>query len=243
MIRIENLSKSFHRHTSLFCRQKVDVLRGIHLTVERGSLLVIKGPNGAGKTTLLKIIAGLIRPDRGSVWVHGISSLDPQRIHALVGMVTGDARSFYARLSGLENLRIFAATQAIYGKEFSSRVWELAQQLDFLEQLDVRYQELSQGMKARLALIRALVHDPEVLLLDEPLRSIDSEWVEFLKRWIQKTLVQRQKKTVLCVSHRNEEFSGWEGKLLFMREGRIQCEDRIENFQSAPQEEQIPVSP
>lgn len=239
MIRVEKLTKFFSRHRSLFRRERMVALREVTFTVERGSLVVILGPNGAGKTTLLKIIAGLIRPDEGEVWVEDHSWDHPERIHACVGMVTSYPRGFYPRLSGLENLRVFGATHGLYGKKLRLRISEIAQRMGLVPVLDVRYQELSQGMKSRLGFARALLHDPPLLLLDEPFQSIDSEMMEDLRRWIFEDLVLQQNRTVLFVSHRHEEFLGWRGRLLFMRAGRVSGEARIEDFTKVLQERMV----
>ena len=214
------------------------VLKDINLSVEKSSLVVIRGPNGAGKTTLLKVIAGLILPDTGTVTVDGVSLERPQELHAKVGLVTGNNRSFYARLSGLENLRFFGATHNLYGKNLDARIQELADHLEARPFLHVRYQEYSQGMKARLGFMRALLHDPKILLLDEPFRSMDSGVMNHLKDWIDKELIRRQKKTVLMVSNREEEFQGWHGRLLCLDQGRIIGEKQIEGKSGVPQEEE-----
>lgn len=241
ILEARNLTKVFSRHTSLFRREEIHALDKINLTLEKGSLVVFKGPNGAGKTTLLKILAGLIRPTEGEVWVNGFPQHEPERIHAQIGVASGEERSFYARLTAQENLRFFAATHRLFGKERDRRIDELAAQLELTANLSVRYQELSRGNKARLGLMRALVHDPPLLLLDEPFQSIDADLMHHLKRWISDELVECRKKTILFVSHRDEEFSGWTGRLLRMEQGRICSEDRIENFRPAWREEETRV--
>lgn len=241
IIEVRNLTKVFYRHTSLFRREEIQALDKINLTIEKGSLVVLKGPNGAGKTTLLKILAGLIRPTEGEIWVNGFPPREPEKIHAQIGVASGDERSFYARLTAWENLRFFAATHGIFGRGLERRIDELARQLDFTGNLGVRYQELSRGNKARLGFIRALVHDPPILLFDEPFQSIDSDLMSRLKKWVANELVQNRKKTILFVSHRDEEFFGWAGRLLPMERGRICSEDRIEDFRPAWREEKTRV--
>jgi len=243
LIQIESLDKFFFRHLGLFRRERISVLKGIHLDIQAGSLVVIMGPNGAGKTTLLKIIAGLIRPSSGSVRVDGIPTEHSSDVHARIGVVTGDARSFYARLSGFENLRLFGAVHGVFGRKLEKSVSELAERLDFKNHLHVRYQELSQGLKARLAFIRSLIHDPPVLLLDEPFHSVDSELMHRLNDWIYQDLVQTKGKTIVCVSHRSEEFLNWQGKLLILRGGCFRRADRIENFRTSWLMQEGGVSP
>jgi len=185
-------------------------------------MAVLTGPNGAGKSTLLKIIAGLIRPTSGRLVVDGCTWERPKEIHRRVGLVSGDVRGFYGRSTALENLRLFGAVQGLSGPLLEKRVGDLAAHLEFEPCLDILYQELSLGMKARLALIRGLLHDPALLLLDEPFLSVEAPLMERLKAWLNEELAGRRKKTLLLVSHRNEEFSGWPARRFTLLEGRIQ---------------------
>jgi len=186
------IEKTFRRNT---------VLRGIHLRVWPGSTLGLVGPNGAGKTTLLKILAGLMPPSKGTVHIRGEGfQTAPRRVQRLVGFVSSEERSFYWRLSGRENLKFFAALHGIHGRRRSQRVDGLLEELGLGAQAGVRFQEYSSGMKQALCLARALLHDPPVLLLDEPTRSLSPDAARRFRR-VLRGKAREEGRALLVASH------------------------------------------
>jgi heme exporter protein A len=147
------------------------VLRGIDLQVLPGRTLAVVGPNGAGKTTLLRVLATLMRPSAGAVHLCGIDALaDPVAARRHLGVVFGST-FLYAELTGAENLRYYAR---LYGVPADGqRLAELATMVGLAGRLDQRAGTYSRGMAQRLSLARALLHDPGVLLLDEPDAGLD----------------------------------------------------------------------
>jgi heme exporter protein A len=179
----------------------VRALRGVSFALEAGSVLAVFGPNGAGKTTLLRILAGLLRPDRGSVHIHGQplvrgDAVQRRRLglisHASLcydGLTAAENLEFYARLYGLPDPR-GAARAALAGVGLEARADALAW-------------TMSRGMLQRLAIARALLHDPEIVLLDEPFTGLDQRAAGALRD--QLVRLREGRRTVVLVTHNLDE--------------------------------------
>jgi len=207
------LEKSFAKKrslTELFTKpfgtgERIHALRGVDLTVKTGEIFGLLGPNGAGKTTLVKILSCLILPDRGRAVIGGDDVRHENRVKARIGLVHSDERSFYWRLSGRDNLRFFARLYDVPGKRIESRIDELLLKVDLAAAAPRRFSDYSSGMKQRLAIARALLHDPPILLMDEPTRSLDPAASLSLRRLIKDELNGRDGKTVLLATHNLRE--------------------------------------
>jgi ABC-2 type transport system ATP-binding protein len=193
----------------------------VTLTVARGELVVLVGPNGSGKTTLLKVLSGLILPTSGSVRVLGMDPVrQAEEVKARVGLITGDERSFYWRLSAAENLRFFATLYGLHGEAARVRVaWVL--DLLQIEEPGRKVGVLSAGMKQRLAIARGMLADPAVLLMDEPTRHLDPPTARQVQRFIRHELVERQGKTVLYATHSVHEAASLADRVAVLRSGRL----------------------
>ena len=185
--------------------ERVHALRGVDFDVRRGEIFGLLGPNGAGKTTLLKILSCLIVPDRGRALIAGEDTRRESRVKPHIGLVHSDERSFYWRLSGRDNLKFFARLYDVPGKRIASRIDELLQKVDLTEAAPRRFSDYSSGMKQRLAIARALLHDPPILLMDEPTRSLDPAACLSLRRLIKDELAGRDGKTILLATHNLRE--------------------------------------
>lgn len=181
MVELRGIHKAFPERSfarTLRLRSKPaasrQVLRGVDLTVHQGDFLALLGANGVGKTTVLKIIATLLLPDAGSARVLG-KDVTANRATAAkhVGYVMADERSFHWRLTAEENLMFFAHLDRLPRDEARARVRELLARLDLESAANKPFGQFSTGMKQRLAVARALLKRPRVLLMDEPTRSID----------------------------------------------------------------------
>ncbi len=167
-LKVDNISKSFRR-ISLFASARIPVhaLKEVSFQCGGGSTLCVLGPNGAGKTTLMKILAGLIFPDSGKVLFSGK--------HGSVrsGLVSPNDRSFYWRLTGRQNLDFFASLHGYRGRARNSQVSALLERCGLADEADRPFRLYSAGMKQKLMIARALLGNPQALLLDEPTSHLD----------------------------------------------------------------------
>ena len=152
---------------------KTKVLRGISFEANSGEIFGLLGPNGAGKTTTLRIICTLLAPDVGSVEVLGFDTRTaPEEIRRRVGVVTAEI-GVYARLSARENITYFAELSGVVGGELARKVDAVIDRLDMGSFAKQRAESLSSGQKQKVAIARAIVHDPEILMFDEPTSNLD----------------------------------------------------------------------
>ena len=152
---------------------KNKVLRGISFQAQPGEIFGLLGPNGAGKTTTLRIISTLLSPDSGRVEVLGFDTLNaPEEVRRRIGVVTADI-GVYPRLSARENITYFARLSEVQETELKRRVDAVIERLDIGSFADQRAESLSSGQKQKVAIARAIVHDPQVLMFDEPTSNLD----------------------------------------------------------------------
>jgi ABC-2 type transport system ATP-binding protein len=152
----------------------VVALDGLDLDLNRGEILALLGPNGAGKSTLLRILGTTVLPDAGDARVVGVDVVaEPVKARRQVGLMIGDERALYWRLTGRQNLSFFAALHGLRRREAGRRVAELLGATGLEHAADRRVLGYSSGMRVRLLLARALISDPPLLLLDEPTRNLD----------------------------------------------------------------------
>ena len=174
-------------------------LRAVGLNIEPGSTMALLGRNGAGKTTLLRIIAGLSRPSRGSIKIQGADARD-QSTRQRIG-VLGHGIALYEELSAIENLTLFGR---LYGlSDARKRADEMLERVGLSRVRDGLAREFSRGMRQRLAVGRAFLHDPEVLLLDEPFTALDDRAIAVLQSMIQS--MRDRGRTIVMSTHQLRE--------------------------------------
>ncbi|MCP4231718.1 MAG: ABC transporter ATP-binding protein [bacterium] len=201
--------KKFRRVKSMFdyIRLKkpgyVTALDGFSIEVAPGEIACVLGRNGAGKTTLLKTAAGLIAPDAGELRIWGRDPWRTRNGFARVGLVAGDERGFYWRLSGRENLRFFASLWALTGKRANRRIDEVMELVGLADRRRDRdpVRTYSSGMKQRLAFARALIAEPHLLLVDELARSLDFAAALDLAHFIRDELVAGGGRSAIMATH------------------------------------------
>ena len=163
-VRVDRLEKTLGKNK---------VLRGISLEANSGEIFGLLGPNGAGKTTTLRIICTLLSPDAGAVEVLGFDTRTAaEEVRRRVGVVTADI-GVYPRLSARENIAYFAELSGVLGGDLKRRVDAVIQRLDMGSFARQRAESLSSGQKQKVAIARAIVHDPEILMFDEPTSNLD----------------------------------------------------------------------
>jgi len=202
--------------------QPVHAVRDVSLELFPGELFGLFGPNGAGKSTLVRMLATLLSPTSGSATVNGFDvTAEALRVRASLGLVTADERSFYGRLTAAQNLSFYAAMQNVPRRQAGSRVKAVLSLFDLAGKANALAQSLSTGQKQRLNMARALVHDPPILLLDEPTKSMDVQTSDFVKALIKEELIGQQGKSVVYISHELYEMDNFCDRVLILADGRI----------------------
>jgi osmoprotectant transport system ATP-binding protein len=200
----------------------VGAVRGVDLVIAAGTTTVLIGPSGCGKSTLLKLLLALVRPDRGELRVDG-AVVAPERVVALrrrIGYVVQDG-GLFPHLSARDNVTLMACHLGWAAAQQQARLGELSALVQLPADALDRYPiQLSGGQRQRVALMRALMLDPEVLLLDEPLGALDPLIRSELQADL-RVIFERLKKTVVLVTHDLGEAAFFGGTVVLMRQGRI----------------------
>ena len=212
----------------------VPALQGVSFAVAPGEVLALVGANGAGKSTLLRILTSLLLPTRGRAWVGGLDVVrEPARTRRQLGFHSGSDASFYARLSARENLRLFGALNNIGRAEADRHIAHLSDLLGLGNVLDRQVRTFSTGMVHRLGLARALLHQPAVLILDEPTRSLDPLAAAEFRRFLRDEVVRRRGATLLFASHTLVEVEQLAGRVALLNEGRLIACDTADRIRAA----------
>jgi len=209
-------------------------LQDASLELRRGEILALLGPNGAGKTTLIKILATVLAKDGGRVQILGYD-LDGQEeeIRHLFGYVGQDTeRSAYARLTVVENLRFFGAFRGLGRKIIDQRIGELAAHFEFESNLDKQFMHLSGGQKQAAVIMRALLHDPPLIYLDEPTKGLDPIIARKMRSLL-KQLVRQQGKSLLLTSHVLSEVQELADRVALIHRGSIPIVGAPDELRSA----------
>jgi ABC-2 type transport system ATP-binding protein len=195
-------------------------LDGISLSVMPGEVHALLGPNGAGKTVTLRTLTGLLAPSSGTVRVMGIDVALGRRSSSLVlGFVPAGDRTFYMRLSGLENLVFFARLYGLRAAEARSRALEVLDQVGLGSRADAPIGTYSHGMQKRLSLARGLLTNPSVLLVDEATHDLDPHAAASIRELIAE--LARDGVAVLWTTQRIDEVRGFADRVTLLREGRV----------------------
>ncbi len=228
-IETKNLKKIFA--APLFSKQKpVCALQGINLQIQRGQIYALLGPNGSGKTTLVKILAGLTPPTEGGVSVCGVSVQNQGELTKKIGLFFPGIKGLFGFMTGRENLRYFAAMQNILGIPAQKRISELGELFGLGSLMERKVDSYSDGMRQRLCLARAMLHDPDVLLLDEPTVYLDPIAVREFHRILKGVLANDLRKTIILTTHQLEEAQTISDVLGFLSQGRMVWEKPADLF-------------
>jgi ABC-2 type transport system ATP-binding protein len=192
---------------------------GVSLTVEKGVVFGLLGPNGAGKSTLIKILTCALKPTGGSAFISGLDVIkDRKDVLSIIGVVPQE-KSFYEDLSVMENLIYFGSLYSIPGIDIKRRGYEILKLLRLEDKKDKRARDLSGGMKTRLNIACALIHRPEVLILDEP--SVGLDPVSSMALWETIRKVNSEGVTVLITTHDMVEAEELCHRIVIVNRGKI----------------------
>lgn len=208
----------------------VPAVDDISLTIQAGEFYALLGPNGAGKTTTLRMVAGLLRPDAGEIRVFGINSLtDPIAAKRLVAWVP-DEPMLYDKLTPLEYLEFVAGLWSVPSRIAAARAEELLRWLDLWDDRNQRCEGFSRGMKQKAALAGALIHDPKLLILDEPLTGLDAA----VARQVKDLLVSRVRDgaTVILTTHILEVAERLAERIGIIHKGKLLAEGTLEELRN-----------
>jgi len=231
------VSKSFpddYRLTTWFRsggrrRERRVVLRDIHLAIRRNEIFGLLGANGAGKTTLLKMFVTLLLPDAGSIRIDGIDAVaHPLEVKRHVGFALGGERTFYNKLSARCNLEFFGTLAGLDAAALRRRIDEVVEIVDLAGELERPVMSFSSGMRQRLAVARALLGDPPIVIFDEPTRAVDPVHALELRTLIRDTLARRLGKTVLLSTNLLEEAWSCCDRVAILGAGRVVAVDAPE---------------
>jgi ABC-type multidrug transport system ATPase subunit len=205
-----------------FATATTPALRGISLELAQGEAVALLGANGAGKTTLLRILATLLLPTRGSARLAGHDAVrEPAAVRRELGYHAGSDRGFYPRLTGRENLQFFGRLNHLSNEYLGARIRSLSEQFNLGEALDRQVRSLSSGTIQRLSLLRSLLHQPKVLLLDEPTRSLDAIAAAEFRRFLKREVIAAQGTSLLFASHTLPEIEFLADRVAILQQGAI----------------------
>ena len=210
MIEIKNLKKSYGR---------VEAVKDLNLEIAAGELFVLLGPNGAGKTTTLKVLAGLLNPTSGSIRINGIDRLShPMEAKRNLSFVP-DVPYVYDKLSPLELLRFVGKLYEMDFKDIEKKSEELLSFFTLWDVKNVLIEEFSHGMKQKVVLSSALLHEPKVLILDEPMVGLDPVSIKSFKDYMKKKT--KEGMTILFSTHTLSTAEELADRIAIMNQGRV----------------------
>jgi len=225
VVEARDLRRSYRSRTGFLKRERkeVEAVRGVTFDIARGELFGLLGPNGAGKTTTIKMLITLLLPTGGSARVLGHDvATSPREVRRGIGYVFGGDRGLYERLSALDNLRYFAELYGVPPREQRERIGSLLELVGLTGREKERVEGYSRGMRQRLHVARGLLHDPEILFLDEPTIGIDPVGARELRSTIDG--LRDQGKTILLTTHYMFEADELCDRIAVIRDGSIVAE-------------------
>ncbi len=216
MIKIEGLKKRYG---------DVEAVRGVSFAAADGRITALLGPNGAGKSTTLRILSTVSAPDEGYAQVDGVDVVaDPMTVRQNIGVLPHNS-GLYARLTGIENVRYFGRLQNIARADLENRIDALVEQLEMQDFCNRRTAGFSQGQKIKVALARALIHDPKHVILDEPTNGLDVMATRALREIISR--LKSDGKCVLFSSHIMQEVDALCDDVIVIGKGQVKFDGTI----------------
>lgn len=209
MINISSLTKYFG---------KIQALDNLNLEIKKGELLGIIGPNGAGKTTAIRIVCGILKPDFGNVIVDGHSVLkDPIKVKSMIGYLPEEP-NLYERFKARDLLRYFGELYGVPKDRLNSRISELLELVGMEKRAEHRINTFSKGLRQRIAIARALIHDPPIIIFDEPTMGLDPATSLAIRGFIKDF---KGEKTILLCTHYMDEADALCDRVAILNGGKI----------------------
>ena len=229
--------KSKNKHEE---KENVTVaLDKVNIKIRSGELFGLLGPNGSGKTTTIKCLSTILIPDEGTAIVNGFDiHKETSMVRATLGLVVGGERTLYWKLTARDNLMYFASLYKMQRKEAKKRVEELLDTLQLYDRADERLEDYSTGMRQKVAIARALLHDPPILLLDEPTLGLDPNFARQIRNQI-KELSEKYGKTILLTTHYMDEADQLCDRVAFINNGKIVAVDTPNRLKAMVKEKEL----
>ncbi len=225
--------------TMRFKGARVDALARLSISVPQGVIYGILGPNGAGKTTLLSILCGLITPQAGSVCVGGLDRLhDPAEVKRLLGVAPQEP-AIYPTLTARENLAFYGRMQGLAGARLESRIQACLELAEIADLADTRVEHFSGGFKRRLNLVIALIHEPRILILDEPTVAIDPHSRSLIHQRLRD--LHAAGVTILISTHYMDEAEQLCHQVAIMSHGRLVIQGGVQDLLAAQRDDTIQI--
>lgn len=211
MLKLNNVSKSF---------KKATVVDNLSFTVDKGEIVGLLGENGAGKTTTLRMISTMLEISGGNIEVNGIDvKSDPEKVRKEIGILFGGDVGLYDRLSGRENIRYFANLYGMSKKEADERIDVLAKSFEMEDYINKPVGKYSRGMKQKISIARSIVHNPSVMLFDEPTTGLDVSAARIVQDFILQC--KKENKIILFSSHSMKEVEKLCDRVVIINKGKL----------------------
>ncbi len=226
MIEVDGLSKTFAAKGARGAVRRVEAVRGVSFVAADGETTGLLGPNGAGKTTTLRMIGTLVRPDAGHARVDGHDSVvDPVAVRDRLGVLS-DARGLYVRMTARENIRYYGRLRGMADDRIDASIDRLADLMEMKPILERRTDGFSQGERMKVAIARALVHDPQNLMLDEPTNGLDVNATRALRELIRR--LRDAGKCIVMSSHVMQEVAALADRVVVVADGRVVADGALD---------------
>lgn len=224
MIHIQEVTKQFYEK-----KKYVTALKHVSLKIEEGEVLGLLGENGAGKTTLLRSIATLIQPSSGEIHVDGFDTVkESDEVKKRLGVLFGSETGLYDRLTARENLEYFASLYGLGAHETKVRIEKLAKTFGMRDYLDRRVGGFSKGMRQKVAIARTILHDPDIILFDEPTTGLDITSSSVFRQLVHQ--LKGEGKTIIFSSHYVEEITTLCDRVAMIHKGELVYEGTLEEL-------------
>jgi len=226
LIKVDNLTKVFIQKNG----EKLYAVDDLSFSAEKGEIVVLLGVNGAGKTTAMRMLSTVLQPTNGTASVEGFDIIkNPQKVRSNLGFLSGDT-GLYARLTAREIITYFARLYDVDDEIIKKRINEIAELLDMFEFLDKKVDLLSTGMKQKVSIARSIIHDPPVMIFDEPTAGLDILTAKNIVDFIHKC--KNEGKCVLFSTHIMREAERIADKIVMIHKGKLLAEGTWQEFKT-----------